>query len=193
MSPTAWVPVTDWLTLGLLFPSHLPPTAGNVPCRRHADKCQCGPFTYSLPESLRLWAGFPVIYLVTVCPFIQHGREAALPECLVCVRHCASYFYTCQLMSYTQQPHKVDTVSLLVRGRKLELSKFIKQDQGHTDLGSWEESPGLPRPGASALSTMPTHWAVLLRLWFSNTTSRMIPDTVFSIFHAGLGSNSEVG
>lgn len=52
---------------------------------------------------------------------------------------------------------------------KLKLSKIMKHDQGHLDLGSWEESPGLPGPGANALSTRPPRWDVLFPLHLSNT------------------------
>lgn len=101
---------------------------------------------------------------VTLCPFIQLGREAAF--------HVSSTVQTTVPLTSTcllpNNPTRVDIVSLLVRDGELKLSKIMKQGQGHADLGSWEESPGLPRPepvpflpclpaGCSPLFTLEQH------------------------------------
>ena len=86
-----------------------PPTHCQATCTAWGTLTNAGVgqrLTCSDLKSPRLWVGFLVIYLVTLSPLIRSGREAAFLECLLCVRHCASYFYTYQLMSSTQQPHK---------------------------------------------------------------------------------------
>ena len=46
-------------------------------------------------------------------------------------------------------PSKWILLASLLQMGKLKLNEIIKQDQGHTDLGSWK-NPGLPSPKTNA-------------------------------------------
>ena len=104
------------------------------------------------PKGLRLFLG----HLVPLCPFIHLGRGAAF----LGAYYVSGYFYTHQFTdNLPNNPSKwIDTVSLPITVGKLKLNEIMKQDQGHIDLGSWKESPGLPSPRTNAfcISGMPS-------------------------------------
>lgn len=70
--------------------------------------------------------------------------EAAFLECLLRASSC----------HLSNKPHKWVLLGPCYR-QEIKAQKGYEKRQGHADLSSWEESPGLPGPGASTLSTMP--------------------------------------
>lgn len=176
--------VTSEVTLGRLYPLHVLPTAGHMRCLGTLANASvsCWPpcSSNSVLRSLQA-LGWLLQPLVTLRPSIPLGREAACLE-----GHDLSG--TVQV-SYTptssrNPPHtpQGDTAGLFVINGETKLSKTRKQDQGHADLGRWEESPGLPGPGANTLPTRPPCWDALCSLHFSDTTSPTSPDKAFLMF-----------